>query len=184
MQAMVFIDGRNLYHSLKGRFGRTDLDFGRFVNRITEGYVLVRTYYYNAPLDQTKDPERYARQRRFFQSLEQLDNFEVKLGRLVYRDEGPPYEKGVDVRLAVDLVHHASRQSFDIAYLVSGDTDFVDALQTVKDYGRNVVVVLCDPRGSNALRQTADRTLVLDEAFLKDCWRTNPHLAPSSQEPV
>ena len=41
---MVFIDGANIYHSLKNECARTDLDFGKFVNCLkdrTEKYSLL-----------------------------------------------------------------------------------------------------------------------------------------------
>jgi uncharacterized LabA/DUF88 family protein len=48
-------------------------------------------------------------------------------------------EKGVDVAIAVDMVRQA--QEYDVAVLVSGDFDYVPALQAVKDMLRRVVVV-------------------------------------------
>lgn len=48
-------------------------------------------------------------------------------------------EKGVDVALAVDMVRQA--QDYDHAILVSGDFDYVPAIQAVKDMLRRVTVV-------------------------------------------
>ncbi|MDP6448583.1 MAG: NYN domain-containing protein, partial [Dehalococcoidales bacterium] len=45
---MIFIDGSNLYHSLKNIFGRTDLDIGKFCQRLLGRRKLGRIYYYNA----------------------------------------------------------------------------------------------------------------------------------------
>ncbi|HEX9334827.1 MAG TPA: NYN domain-containing protein [Pseudonocardiaceae bacterium] len=42
-------------------------------------------------------------------------------------------EKGVDVALAVDLVRLAIIRSYDVAILVSRDTDLMPALETVRD---------------------------------------------------
>ncbi len=33
-RVMIFIDGSNLYHSLKNYFNRTDLDLGRFCQKL------------------------------------------------------------------------------------------------------------------------------------------------------
>ena len=38
-RVMIFIYGSNLYHSLKSRFKRTDLDMGKFCNRLLENAV-------------------------------------------------------------------------------------------------------------------------------------------------
>lgn len=64
----VYIDGSNLYHSLKDMTNRTDLDFSKFTAKLIGNRKLVRAYYYNAPVDQTKEPLRYRDQQRFFQA--------------------------------------------------------------------------------------------------------------------
>ncbi|MCE2405362.1 MAG: NYN domain-containing protein [Dehalococcoidia bacterium] len=67
-KVMVYIDGSNLYHSLTKTAGRTNLDFSKFTNKLVgSDRQLVRTYYYNAPVDQFKEPQRYKLQQRFFQ---------------------------------------------------------------------------------------------------------------------
>jgi len=48
----------------------------------------------------------------------------------------PAEEKGVDVELAVDLVFNAARQNYDVAVVVSTDTDLVPALQAVCNLSR------------------------------------------------
>ncbi len=45
---MIFIDGSNLYHSLKGFFKRTDIDIGKFCQKLLDKRRLIRIYYYNA----------------------------------------------------------------------------------------------------------------------------------------
>lgn len=114
---------------------------------------LVRTYYYNAPVNQSDVPEGYKAQQKFFESLRRLDYFEVKLGRLVRR-EGKMVEKSVDVRLAVDMVAAGLRDRYDVAVLVSGDADFVEAVQVVKDCGKHVELAF--PRAGKPAKQLLD----------------------------
>ena len=172
-RVMVYVDGSNLYHSLRQTAGRTDLDFSKFPNKLVGGdRQLVRTYYYNAPVDQTKEPQRYREQQIFFQALRRIDYFEVRLGRLVYRGwpSVPPYEKGVDIRLGTDMLVHGVARNYDVAVLVSGDTDFADAVQAVKAQGLHVEGVLFSPRGSQRLRDVVDKVTLVDLGFLSDCW--------------
>lgn len=173
-RVMAFIDGNNLYHALKDRFGRASIDFSKLCEKLVAGRRLVRAYYYNAPLDQTRDRQRYQEQQRFFRSIQRLPYIELRLGRLVYRG-GPteaPYEKGVDVLLTTDMLVHAFRGNYETAILVSGDTDYAAALQAVKDQGKHVEVALFgDPWSSQLLRNVADKTLEIDSDFLKACWR-------------
>jgi uncharacterized LabA/DUF88 family protein len=171
-RVMVFIDGSNLYHTLKSEYGRTDLDFTKFCRKLCDDRQLIRVYYYNATVDPAKEPDRNKDQQRFFQRIRRLPYFEVRLGSLIYRNwpTVPPYEKGLDIKLATDLLVHAFRQNYDTAVLISGDNDFADALQAAKDFGRNIEVALFKPAGSQKLRDVADRTIEVDANFLSDCW--------------
>ena len=59
----------------------------------------------------------------------------------------------------------------DVAILVSGDTDFADALQEVKDCGVSVEVALFGPRySSQRLRDVADEVIVIDGSYLAGSW--------------
>lgn len=60
-------------------------------------------------------------------------------------------EKGIDVLLAVDMVKGALRDNYDVAVLVSADTDLLPAVEAVLDDGKRVEVVSWRPdkgRGS------------------------------------
>ena len=174
-RVMVFIDGSNLYHSLRTRFGRTSLRLDAFVERLVAGRRLVRAYYYNAVFDPAREPQKYDDQQRFLYAVENLPHFEVHTGRLVYQPgwpDVPPYEKGIDVRIGTDMVIHSFRRNADIAILVSGDTDYADALQAVKDNGVVVEVALFGGGSSSeVLRKAADAVREIDPAFLEGCWR-------------
>ena len=174
VRVMVFVDGSNLYHSLREDYGRTDLDFTSLGPTLCgTDRELVRVYYYNARVDQSKEPQRYADQQRFFDRMRRIPKLEVKLGALVYRNfpKERPIEKGIDVRIATDMVMHAVRGNYDTAILVSGDTDFTDALQAVKDLGRNVEVALFGTGfSSRRLRDVADDVISIAPPYLDGLW--------------
>ena len=171
----VHIDGSNLYHSLRSAVGRIDLDFTKFSSKLVGGRRLVRTYYYIAEVDAGSQPEATAAQQRFLNRMRSVEYLELRLGRLVYGDwpHSPAHEKGVDIKIATDMLIHGSTRIYDAAILVSGDTDFVDALQALKNLGRHVEVALFGPRRSRLLREVADRVIEIDEEFLAGCWRNN-----------
>ncbi len=106
---MIFIDGSNLYHSLKGIFKRTDIDIGKFCNKLQDNRRLIRIYYYNAIVGRREEPDRYRNQQAFFDSVSAVPYCELRLGRLVYINwpNTPPYEKGVDIQLTTDLLTHS-----------------------------------------------------------------------------
>lgn len=86
------------------------------------------------------------------------------------------YQKGVDVRLAIDMVSMARKGMFGTAILVSGDADFTSVVQELKDMGLHIELAyfLRDPRGrtglSDQLRMAADKFIELTVDFLSDCW--------------
>jgi uncharacterized LabA/DUF88 family protein len=171
---MIFIDGSNMYHSLKNYFRRTDLDIGRFSNRLLDKRRLVRVYYYNAKVGLKEEPERYKDQQKFFDGIAAVPYTELRLGRLVYNNwpGSPPYEKGVDIQLATDMITHSFKNNYDVAILVAGDTDYVGALQAVKDNGKNVEVALFGrERTSMQLRNVSDRVITIDGRLLRGCWK-------------
>jgi len=153
---MIFIDGSNLYHSLRGHFKRTDIDIGRFANKLLEKRRLVRIYYYNAVVGRKEEPERYQHQQAFFASVSAIPYCELRLGRLVY----------------INLLTHSFKNNYDAAILVAGDSDYVGALQSVKDNGKNIEVALFGKeRTSRPLREVADRVITIDGRLLRGCWK-------------
>lgn len=171
---MIFIDGSNMYHSLRHFFKRTGIDIGKFCQKILGKRRLVRIYYYNAKVGQKEEPERYQEQKKFFAGVEAIPYTELRLGRLVYNNwpGTPPYEKGVDIQLATDMITHSFKNNYDVAVLVAGDNDFVGALQAVKDNGKNVEVALFGKeRTSMQLRNVADKIVTIDGRFLRNCWK-------------
>ena len=73
-------------------------------------------------------------------------------------------EKAVDVKLASDLI--ILRDIYDVAIILSGDQDYVPAVQIVKDSGKHVVNVSFRtlsgqllPGGARRLNQVTDRSI-------------------------
>ena len=173
-RVMIFVDGSNMYHSLKSHFRRTDIDLGKFSREILDGRRLVRIYYYNAEVGQKEEPERFKDQQKYLSGVEAIPYTELRLGRLVYNNwpNSPPYEKGVDIQLATDMITHSYKNNYDAAILVGGDTDYVGALQAVKDNGKNVEVALFGKgQSSMQLRKVADKVITIDSRLLKGTWK-------------
>ena len=165
----IFIDGSNLYHGLKDTFGKANIDFEKFSQKLCGGRSLVRTYYYSVPVNRADGEARYRDQQRFFTKLQSVPYFEVKLGRLVKRPIGM-VEKGVDVKLAVDMLVMAFNNIYDTAILVSGDGDFDSALYGAKNMGKHVENAYFSKGHSDQLKKACDKTILLDKAFLTGCW--------------
>lgn len=187
-RVMIFIDGNNLYHSLKHVIGRTNLDFQQFADRLVQGRQLIRVYYYNAPLNRDDDEEKYRMQQSFFDSLDTVPYFTKKFGRLEKRlvkqtlPDGtyvsvPTYvEKGVDTFIVIDMLSHAFKDNYDTAILISGDEDFTELVDTVKDLGKHVEVA--NLGGSYILHQAADKYVLIDKNFLEGIQQPGPNDKP------
>ena len=173
-RVMIFIDGSNLYHSLKTHMKRTDIDIGKFRKKLLDKRQLIRIYYYNAEVGRKEEPERFQDQQAFFNGVTAIPYCELRLGRLVYNNwpNSPPYEKGVDILLATDMLTHSFRDNFDVAILVAGDNDYVGALQAVKNNGKNIEVALFGKeRTSRQLRIVADNVITLNNRYFRRCWK-------------
>lgn len=81
-------------------------------------------------------------------------------------------EKAVDVNLGVDLFR--LKDIYDVAVIVSGDQDYMPAVDAVKDFGKHTVNVAFRtqndkllPGGAKRLSQSTDRAIELQYAELK-----------------
>ncbi len=165
----IFIDGSNLYHALQSNFRRHDLNFAEFAKRLCGSRRLFRTYYYNVLQDPTQRPDGYREQQEFLDILRKTSYLEVRLGGTKIA-QGIPVEKGIDVMLATDLLYFAWNDFYDVAVLVSGDSDFAYALQAVKNMGKHVEVAYFEGGVSKDLLEVADDRHLLNRGFFKDLW--------------
>lgn len=76
---------------------------------------------------------------------------ERKLGR----------EKGVDIGLAVDLIHHLP--DYDLAILFSGDGDYVPAIKIAQAAGKKIALMEFEFRNGDPLRSISRRLKALSD---------------------
>ena len=122
-RVMIFIDGNNLYHSLKHVIGKTNMEFEKFSRRLAGERQLIRTYYYNAPLNREDDDDKHRQQQSFFDSLDSVPYLTKRFGRLERRNvrhtmpdgtfiSTPTYvEKGVDTHIVIDMLSFAFKDT-------------------------------------------------------------------------
>lgn len=77
-------------------------------------------------------------------------------------------EKGVDVKLAVDMFRLARDDMYDTAYLLSADADFVPAVEAVMDLGKKVFP--SSPRKSKALGAVCGTFIYTEPSWFDDCY--------------
>ena len=147
-RSAVFIDNGYFAKVLKNEFDQAKLDFLKFSEALCRGSERFRTYFYYCMPHQSQYPTeeesaRTSSANKFYSSLKKHPRFEVRLGRLSRISSSPPIfeQKGVDVLMSVDLVRLSWSQTIDRAILVTGDSDFVPAVQAAKDAGIIVELV-------------------------------------------
>ncbi len=167
-RVVIFIDGNNFYHIIKNMFKPSlklrYLNFEKFIKFLVGDRKLIRTYYYNAPLDRKKNSQAYAKQQKFFEKLSRIPNFKLVLCRMqkVKIDGKITYQiKEDDIHLAVDMVRLAHNNAYDTAILISSDGDFVPAIQAVKERGKNIENVGFETKFSHHLKQECDKFKLL-----------------------
>jgi uncharacterized LabA/DUF88 family protein len=98
-------------------------------------------------------------QQKLFEQLRH-QQVEIVKGYLLERD-GRFFEKGVDVRLAVDIVSMAQEKKYDVAIVLSSDTDLIPAMQKAIGHKRQVVHIGFEHQPSLALIRYASRSRLL-----------------------
>jgi len=170
MKAGVFIDAGYLSHITKDVYNHTRVDFELFSNELCEECERVLTYYYTAMPHQSHPPTeeestRYSRYRKFMRRINQIDNFEVRLGHL-QKVDGEYQQKGVDTLFTVDLTQLSMSKKIDRAIIVSGDSDFVPAVEVANRNKIETINVIHPIQFSYHLRNTCNRYRVVDQDLI------------------
>ena len=149
MKVSVFFDGQNFYRSLQRFDESLRVDYDRLAAWITQavggpGAIFAGAHYYvGVSADAPPLVEG------FLKGLELRPGYFVKRELRVRRSGRCPAcgvdyeyttEKRVDTRLVAEMIHYAAIGAFDAAVLVSGDDDFVPAVEAVNALGRQVWV--------------------------------------------
>jgi uncharacterized LabA/DUF88 family protein len=170
-RAFVFIDGNNFYHRLRelgDRLGQKrrllEFDYRGFVDRLIVPHQLVGIRYYVGAIRRSNHDERserlYADQQKLLARLER-QGIHHSLGTLIRHPDQSFHEKGVDVRLAVEMIRYARENTYDIAYRISSDTDLVAAVEEVQSFGKSAQYVGIVKGQSFGLTKAADDVRLL-----------------------
>jgi hypothetical protein len=149
MKICIFFDGQNFYRSLQRYDDTLRVDYDRLATWITHAVggptaMFGGAYYY---VGVSSDAPVVVE--GFLKGLELRPGYFVKRDRRVRRSARCPAcgveneyttEKRVDTRLVAELIHYAANNAYDAAVLVSGDDDFVPAVEAVAALGKQVWV--------------------------------------------
>jgi uncharacterized LabA/DUF88 family protein len=192
MRSYLFIDGENFLHKVedalresgipKDAINTNNIDLTSLITTVLKGYSIDRKIFYSAKLrlfEETKDKSRILinKQRIMKQRLEK-QGFEYLIAGSVRPQEITSHgkktfvfkEKGVDVKIAVDLVRLSCDKEIDMAILCSSDSDLQPAIAEAKRRGVKIIYLGFEASPNKGLMYTCDKTLLFrNNEILKYC---------------
>ncbi len=168
MKAAVFIDGGHLRVLVRQAGYKYDPDYIEAIAHVcvAKDETLLRILYYdcapyrgNPRLPVSGEPALFQGSDEWLKVLAAKSHFAVRLGTLKFRgfepkrvpiasaalsdeDFKPRFEqKGVDMRLGLDIASYAADRSIDRVILVTGDTDCLPVMKRARAAGLQVVLV-------------------------------------------
>ena len=151
-RVVAYIDGFNMYFGLRAARWRRFYWLNQQLlaqNLIRANQTLTFTKYFTSRITRPADKQR--RQAQYLEALETLDDFQIYYGhyqsnlqrcRKCGNKLWVPNEKMTDVNIAVELLSDAYQDIFDVALLISADSDLsapVRVINTLFDQKRVVV---------------------------------------------
>lgn len=174
MKTTVYVDGFNLYYgSVKGTPYKW-LDLSALCRILLPKHQIWRIRYFTSRVRATpNDPQMPQRQQTFIRALQTIPNLSVHYGQFLSRNvrmplahpqpDGPQTvevrkteEKGSDVNLATFLLVDGFASDYELAVVISNDSDLIQPIKLVQDrLGRPVGVFNPQKNTSWALKNVA-----------------------------
>ena len=183
MATYLFIDGENFKGKMRSVFrdaGKQrpvwhDYDFNGLLNKVLNGITIDRRIFYFARIKEHKESMEKSRQlieeQRLLKTHLEQQNFEVILsGRVRGQVEDGRWmrgkvlifrEKGVDVRIAVDMMATACDQKADEIILGSSDSDLQPAIKEIRERGVRCVYLGFEAQPNKGISYNTSRTILI-----------------------
>jgi len=168
---VVFIDGSNLYFKLKSLEIKhlSHFNYCGLAQWLARGRDIVGIGYYIGVVHAKHGDEKGQKLRRAQRDLfnflnSKAQKITIHRGYLM-KNDGVYHEKGVDVKIAVDLLVGAYENLYDDAVIISSDTDLILVMEKVKKLGKTIEYIGFGHKLSLALQTfaTISRLLIKDE---------------------
>ena len=177
---IAYIDGFNLYYGLKSKGWKRYywLDLQKLIQNLRKpDQQLVMTKYFTARIT-ASDPAKQKRQATFLDALGTLRNFQIFYGHYLPKpvtcfgcgNQWNTYEeKMTDVNIATELLMDAVDDKFEVAMIISGDSDLTPPLKVIKATFPHKRLVAAFPpnRISNQMKNFVHAHFVIGEANLR-----------------
>lgn len=188
MRCRVYIDGFNLYYGALKSTSYRWINLRRMCELLLPSdHDIQFVKYFTAQVSGTsRDPTKPNRQQLFFRALKTIPNFKIIFGSfqshkvlrpLAYPISGLPNmvmvedtkEKGSDVNLASHLIADGYKNIYDVAVLVTNDSDLITPIRMVREeLHKRVGTINPQKKLSVELKRYADYCLPITESALKE----------------
>jgi uncharacterized LabA/DUF88 family protein len=163
-RCIVLIDGSNFYFKLKDLAlpHLLKFSFAKFSSYLIANNKCAQATYYVGAIKSSrsaKSKKMHADQQKLLAHL-QSSGFTYYLGYLL-KSDGVFKEKGVDVKLATDLLLGACQDKYDQAFVVSSDSDLIPAIEGAQTLGKVITYVGFKHQPSYSLLQACRRSMLL-----------------------
>lgn len=191
-RVVAYVDGFNLYFGLKqARFKRYYwLDVAALARSLLRpGQRLLATHYFSARIrDNGRNTSDQKRQNDYLEALVvqgvrcQFGHYlekhrECRACHTTWQDYE---EKMTDVNIAIQLMTDAFDDAFDVALVISGDSDLTTPIRRVRERfpTKRVIVAFPPQRHSKSLKQHANGHLAISENKLRASQLPDPLAKP------
>lgn len=178
LRVIAYVDGYNLYYGLR------DKGWKRFywlniqataASLLRPEQTLVGTKYFTTIVKRPLDKNR--RQMVFLEALQTLRDFQIYYGHFLSdtircrkcgHTSPTHHEKMTDVNMSVELMADAFQDKFDVALVISADSDLVGPVRAVRRLfaHKRVVVAFPPGRSSDALKNAASAQIFINRDVL------------------
>jgi len=171
MRTIILIDGSNFFFKLRDLKIKNllNFNFGKFATFLAGDNPIVQATYYVGAIhagNDKKSKEMHADQQRLLSHLHK-HGFTYYLGFLLRSPDGVFKEKGVDVKLATDLILGACQDKYDQAFVISSDSDLIPAIEGTQDLGKKITYVGFKHQVSYSLSQNTKNTTLLTKSDIQ-----------------
>ncbi len=159
-RVMVFVDYMNIRECIQHGGKDPELDLLRLTRILVGNRELMGAYVFDASKKYSSENDVMIREHDRLR----MDGFRVISRETMEKmADGRLVQKEVDVSLACEMLEHALMNHFDVAIVVSGDRDFVPAMQKVQAAGKRVEVASFKGSVNKECIKTADVYRQLDD---------------------
>lgn len=171
----VYVDGFNLYYGALRKTPYRWLDLEKLCTLLLPNNTIGEIKYFTALVSaRPGDPDQPVRQQTYLRALATLPKVSVHLGHFLTHEvmmplavpAGQPQtyvrvvkteEKGSDVALATELLNDAHLRRFDIAVLITNDSDLLPPIRIVRgQLGRKIGLLNPQKNTSHILAKNSD----------------------------